>query len=127
MAKPEKNALEWSVFAVGLVLVLATLGYLVRESIVSDGGPPDVAVRLGSARPSRHGWLLSVEVTNVGSTTAEDVRVAINLELPDGTRQEAELDIAFLPPESKRQGWVSFRSDPREGTLTLGAIAFEVP
>ena len=127
MAKPEKNALEWSVFAVGLVLVLATLGYLVRESIVSDGGPPDVAVRLGSARPSQHGWLLPVEVTNVGSTTAEDVRVAIALDLPDGTRQEAELDIAFLPPASKRQGWVSFPSDPRRGTLSLGTIAFEVP
>jgi uncharacterized protein (TIGR02588 family) len=127
MTKPEKNALEWSVFAVGLVLVLATLGYLVRESVVSDGGPPDVAVRLGSARPSQHGWLLPVEVANVGHTTAEDVRVAIDLALPDGTRQEAELDIAFLPPESKRQGWVSFRSDPSQGTLTLGAIAFEVP
>jgi uncharacterized protein (TIGR02588 family) len=127
MAKPEKNALEWTVFAVGLVLVLATLGYLVRESVASGDEPPDVAVRLGSARPSQHGWLLPVEVTNVGSSTAEDVRVPIALDLPDGTREEAELDIAFLPPESKRRGWVNFRSDPGEGTLSLGAIAFEVP
>jgi uncharacterized protein (TIGR02588 family) len=127
MAKPEKNALEWTVFAVGLVMVLATLGYLVRESIVSGDGPPDVAVRLGPARPSQHGWLLPVEVTNVGSTTAEEVRVPIDLDLPDGTNEEAELDIAYLPPESKRQGWVSFRSDPGQGTLSLGAITFEAP
>jgi uncharacterized protein (TIGR02588 family) len=127
MPKPAKNALEWTVFAVGLVLVIATLGYLVRESIVSGDGPPHVAVRLGPPRPSPHGYLLPVEVTNTGSATAEDVRVPIFLELPDGAREEAELDIAFLPPDSKRMGWVSFRSDPGRGTVGIGAIAFEVP
>ncbi len=127
MPKPVKNAMEWTVFAVGLVLVLATLGYLIRESIVTDDGPPDVAVALGPPRPSRHGYLLPVEVTNTGSSTAEDVRVPIFLELPGGGREEAELDIAFLPPDSKRKGWVSFRTDPGQGTLGVGAIAFEAP
>ena len=127
MPKPAKNALEWTVFAVGLVLVIATLGYLIRESIVSGDGPPDVAVRLGPPRPSQYGYLLPVEVTNTGSATAEDVRVPIFLELPDGAREEAELDIAFLPPDSKRTGWVSFRSDPGRGTVGVGAVAFEVP
>ena len=127
MPKPTKNALEWTVFAVGLVLVIATLGYLIRESIMSGDGPPDVAVRLGPPRPSQHGYLLPVEVTNTGSATAEDVRVPIFLELPGGAREEAELDIAFLPPDSKRKGWVGFRSDPGQGTVSVGAIAFEVP
>jgi uncharacterized protein (TIGR02588 family) len=127
MAKPAKNWLEWVVFAVGLVLVLGTLGYLVRESIASDGGPPEVLARLGAPRPSASGYLVPVEVTNVGQTTAEDVRVPILLELPGGEREEAELGIAFLPRNSKRDGWVSFREDPRRGTLSLGAIAFEVP
>ena len=127
MAKPTKNRLEWTVFAIGLVLVLATLGFLVRESIVSDGGPPEVVARLGAARPSESGYLIPVEVANVGRTTAEDVLVPIFLDLPDGRREEAELNIAFLPRDSKRNGWVSFRDDPRRGTLSLGAIAFEVP
>ncbi|MBA3316995.1 MAG: hypothetical protein H0T50_02760 [Gemmatimonadales bacterium] len=127
MTKPEKNALEWTVFAIGLVLVLATLGYLSRESALDDGGPPDVVARLGGARLSKNGYLVPVEVANEGEGTAEDVVVPIALELPDGTREEAELSIAFLPRDSKRNGWVSFRTDPRRGTLSLGAIAFEVP
>ena len=127
MNKPAKNALEWTVFAIGLVLVLATLGFLVRESIVSDGGPPEVVARLGAARHSEGGYLIPVEVANVGQTTAEDVLVPIFLDLPDGSREEAELNIAFLPRDSERTGWVSFREDPRRGTLRLGAIAFEVP
>jgi hypothetical protein len=45
----------------------------------------------------------------------------------DGRRKQAELNIAFLPRDSKRDGWVSFRDDPRRGTLSLGAVAFEVP
>lgn len=127
MSKPAKNRLEWTVFAIGLVLVLATLGYLVRESIVGDGGPPEVVARLGGPRPSEGGYLVPVEVANLGRTTAEDVLVPIFLEMPDGAREEAELNIAFLPRDSKRNGWVSFRHDPRGGTLSLGAIAFEVP
>ena len=127
MSKPDKNRLEWAVFAIGLLLVLATLGYLVSESIGDVGGPPEVVARLGDPRPSASGHLVPVEVTNVGETTAEDVRVPIFLELADGKREEAELSIAFLPRNSKRDGWVSFRGDPRQGTLSLGAIAFEVP
>lgn len=127
MSKPAKNPLEWTVFGIGLVLVLATLGFLVRESIVGDEGPPEVVARLGEARPSEGGHLIPVEVANIGQTTAEDVLVPIFLDLPDGRREEAELNIAFLPRDSKRNGWVSFRDDPRRGTLSLGAIAFEVP
>jgi uncharacterized protein (TIGR02588 family) len=127
MSRPTKNRLEWTVFAIGLVLVLATLGFLVRESIVDAGGPPEVVARLGEARPSASGYLIPVEVANIGQSTAEDVLVPIFLDLPDGEREEAELNIAFLPRDSKRNGWVSFRDDPRRGTLRLGAIAFEVP
>lgn len=127
MSKPTKNALEWAVFAVGLVLVLATLGYLVRESAVGDGGPPEIVVHLGEPQPSAGGHLLPVEVVNGGQTTAEDVLVPIFLEMADGKREEAELNIAFVPRHSKRNGWVSFRNDPRRGTLSLGAMAFEAP
>jgi uncharacterized protein (TIGR02588 family) len=127
VSRPTKNRLEWTVFAIGLVLVVATLGFLVRESIMSDRGPPEVVARLGDARPSESGYLIPVEVTNIGQSTAEDVLVPIFLDLSGGRREEAELNIAFLPRGSKRNGWVGFRDDPRRGTLSLGAIAFEVP
>jgi uncharacterized protein (TIGR02588 family) len=125
--KPGKNWLEWAVFGVGLVLVLATLGFLIRESLGAAGGPPDVVARLGSPRPSAGGFMVPVEVANVGKGTAEDVKVTVVLELPRSEREEAELDIAFLPRDSRRDGWVTFQSDPAGGTLRLGTIAFEVP
>ena len=127
MNRPKKNWLEWTVFGVGLVLVLATLGYLVRESLVTHDGPPDVIARLGVPRPSAGGYLVPVEVSNVGQATAEDVRVPVFLDLPDGAREQAELAVAFLPRGSVRNGWASFRNDPARGLLRVGAIAFEEP
>lgn len=127
MAKPQKNWLEWTVFAVGLVLVLATLGFLVRESLAGGSGPPEIVARLGVPEPSAGGFMVPVEVANAGQGTAEDVKVTVVLEIPGGERAEAELDIAFLPRDSRRNGWVTFRSDPARGTLRLGPIAFEEP
>jgi uncharacterized protein (TIGR02588 family) len=125
--RPEKNVLEWTVFAIGLVLVLATLGYLVREAAVGREGPPEIVVELGPPTAASTGYLVPVRLRNVGATTAEDVVVPIVLELPDGTREESELNLAFLPRESKREGWVSFREHPGRGKLRVGAVAFEVP
>ncbi len=127
MSKPAKNWLEWSVFAAGLVLVALTLGFLVRESLVGKGGPPEVIARLGSPRAAESGYMVPVEVANVGQKSAEDVTVTVVLEEPGGGREEAELGIAFLPRDSRREGWVTFRSDPARGTLRLGPITFEVP
>ena len=127
MTKPAKNWLEWAVFGVGLVLVLATLGFLIRESLAASGGPPEIVARLGPPRASAGGFMVPVEVVNVGKGTAEDVKVAVVLELPQAEREESELDIAFLPRDSRRNGWVTFRSDPARGTLRLGPIAFEEP
>ena len=127
MPKPAKNWLEWAVFAVGLVLVLGTLGFLVRESLVTAGGPPDVVTRLGQRQAAADGFMVPVEVANLGKGTAEDVQVTVILELSDREREEAVLDIAFLPRDSRRNGWVTFQGDPKRGTLRLGPIAFEVP
>ena len=127
MTRPTKNWLEWTVFAVGLVLVLATLGFLVRESLAGGGGPPEVVARLGASRAAAGGFMVPVEVANVGQGTAEDVRVTVTLQVPGSEPEEADLDVAFLPQGSRRSGWVTFRTDPRLGSLRLGPVAFEAP
>jgi uncharacterized protein (TIGR02588 family) len=127
VTKPVKNRLEWSVFAVGLLLVLATLGFLVRESLVGEGSPPEIVARLGTPRPAAGGFMVPVEVTNLGQGTAEDIRVTVLLERRGPERDEADLDIAYLPRDSRRSGWVTFPGDLGQGTLRVGSIAFEVP
>lgn len=127
MKSVEKNRLEWIVFAVSLVLVAATFGYLIRETMVTQESPPDVAVALGAPMPGSGGFMVPVVATNRGGQTAENVQVAVELEVPGGPTHESVLVIPFLPRESHRQGWVTFPSDPGSGTLRVKGVGFQSP
>jgi uncharacterized protein (TIGR02588 family) len=122
----EKNALEWTVFGVGLVLVMATLGYLVREAFTTGSSPPELVVHLGAPRRVTEGYQVPVTVVNRGDRVAEGVSVMITL-AAKAEHEEAVLSIAFLPHQSRREGWVTFRGDPREGDLQVGPVAYASP
>jgi uncharacterized protein (TIGR02588 family) len=122
----KKNALEWTVFGAGLILVLATLAYLIREVVTTGSRPPEVAVQLGTPRRVTHGFQVPVTVVNRGDTAAEGLSVVITL-VAKAEREEAVLNIAFLPRQSKREGWVEFRGDPGEGTLETGPVVYASP
>lgn len=126
MTRLDKNLLEWSVFAVALLLVLATFGYLIREAITTDPGPPDVIVSLGEPRAGSGGHLVPVTAENRGAETAEDVQITVRLEGPSPA-EEAVLVIAYLPRGARRSGWVTFRSDPAAGKVQVAGVAFQAP
>jgi uncharacterized protein (TIGR02588 family) len=127
MKRPlEKNALEWTVFGIGLILVLATLGYLVREALTTGSSPPELVVHLGAPRRVAESFEVPVTVVNRGDRVAEGVSVSITL-AAGAEREEAVLSIAFLPHQSRRQGWVTFRSDPAGGDLRVGPVSYESP
>ena len=48
MNKPQKNWFEWIVFALGLILVSSTLGYLIFAGASMGHEPPSLEVRLGT-------------------------------------------------------------------------------
>ena len=126
--KVEKNWLEWVVFGVGLLLVVSTLAYLVYDGATAADTPPDVEVRLGEPRPGGAGFLVPVTVVNRGGQTAEGVAVEVVLETAGSPEPErGEFTVAFLPRRGTREGWVSFRSDPRAGRLTARASGYEKP
>ncbi len=127
MSRVEKNRLEWTVFALGLVLVLGTVGALVWDALQGEDSPPDLSVTLG--RPERRGesWAVPVTVHNRGGETAEGARVVVTLELPGGEKEEAEYDVAFVPRGSQREGWVHFLHPPGTGRLTGRVSGYEKP
>ena len=126
MTRFDKNALEWTVFGVSLVLVLATFGYLVRESLTVTAGPPEVVVVLGEPRTGAGGHMVQVTAENRGGETAEDVQIAVRLEVGE-VEEEAVLVVPYLPRDSRRSGWVSFRGDPGAGELRVAGVAYQVP
>lgn len=122
----EKNWLEWLVFGLSLLLVLATVGYLVREALTTERTPPEVVVRLGEPRAGGGGYQVPVAASNRGGQAAEQVQVSVTLEVA-GSSHESVLSIPFLPRESTREGWVTFPTDPRAGKLSVSGVAFQEP
>lgn len=128
-----KHPLEWAVFAVSLVLVLGTLGFLVYDAATGPSGPrgdtkpPEIVVRLGEAERSGGVYAVPVEVRNNGEETAEGVHVEVVLESPGRAPERAELVVAFVPRQSVRRGWVTFTANPDAGRLTGRALGYEKP
>lgn len=124
----KKNWLEWSVFALSIVLVLGVLGYLVYQAYNHKASTPDLYVQIWSEpsanAPNRYHILLE----NKGGTTAEEVTVELVL-MKDGEEMEkAQLQIPFAPQESKREGWVNFTKDPAKAdTVSSRVVSYKKP
>lgn len=122
-----KHPLEWAIFALSAILVAATAGYLVHDAVRGGETPPLLSVEVGTPEPLSDSWLVPVKVRNQGQETAEGVRVEVTLEIPGAPPERAEFDVAFVPRESEREGWVTFRADPSRGRLTGRAVGYEKP
>ena len=128
MKKLEKNWLEWIVFAASLVLVLSTLGYLVYDVATIGEVPPNIEVQLGQPQPQSNRFLVPLSVTNRGGETAEGVHVEVTLESGGKEQESADFEIAFLPRSSTREGWVTFKTDPRTvEQMQARVLGFEKP
>lgn len=127
MRKVDKNPVEWAVFAVSLAALLATVGFLVWDAVTSGSSSPDLRIELGPPEPRSGGFAVPVTVRNRGDETAEGVHVEVTLELPGAPPETAEIEMAFVPRRSQREGWVTFRRDPRQGRLAGRALGYEKP
>ncbi len=126
--KLQKNWLEWLVFALSLVLVLCTLGYLVYNGATSAKTPANIELELGKPQPQADRFIIPVSVTNNSDTTAETVQIEVTLENAGKEQESAQLEIGFLPRHSKREGWVTFKTDPRTvEEMTARVLGFEQP
>jgi uncharacterized protein (TIGR02588 family) len=125
--KLEKNPLEWAVFAVSLAVVLATVGFLAWDAATADGSAPDLQVELGPPEARSGAFAVPVTVHNQGDQTAEGVHIEITLEIPGTPPETAEIEMAFVPRRSQREGWATFRRDPRQGRLAGRAAGYEKP
>lgn len=127
MKTVQKNWLEWVVFAVGLVLVLAVLVYLLFSGASMGNEPPNIEVRLGTPEPQQFNFIVPVTVVNHGDETAASLRVEVVMQNHGQEQARGELDIPFLPRHATREGWVTFEQDPRSSQLKARVLGYQKP
>lgn len=128
MKKLQKNWLEWVIFAVGVVLVASTLGYLIYDAATVSEAPPKIEIKLGTPQAQSQQFIVPVSVKNTGDQTAENVQIEVVLESSGEEQERGEIQIAFLPRRAMREGWVTFQTDPRTAeSIKTRAVGFEKP
>ena len=120
----KKNALEWSVFAISLGLIVVCVGVLGYEQLTRTDRPPHVTAAVAQIVEQPEGFAIEVVVQNGGDRTAENVRIEI---VVDGTPERGEAVVAYVPYRSQRRAWLVLPSDPRHRRLVVRVLGFEEP
>ena len=124
----DKNGLEWTVFGISLVLVLAILVYLSYMAYTQKPSTPDLTVEYFHDPSANAPYRYRVVVENRGGETAEEVQVELTIESGEKEVESAQLNIAFSPKYSKREGWVNFKEDPASSdTLVARVMSYKRP
>ena len=124
----KKNWFEWSVFGVGLVLVLGILGYLVYKTATHVSGPPDLFVEYSPEPGTYEPYRYHVTLHNKGHETAEAIVVELSLVSAGEEPEKTELSFAYCPKESTQEGWVSFSRLPiKSDTIQVRIVSYGKP
>jgi uncharacterized protein (TIGR02588 family) len=124
----KKNALEWIVFSLGLVLVLGIIAYLCYQTAIYRSGTPDLYVHYVKDPSTHNPNRYRIIVTNKGGKTAEEVKIEATLRKGDSNLEKAELEIAFSPKLSEREGWVNFSAaSSTADSIYVRVVSYQSP
>lgn len=123
---PTKNLLEWLVFGISALLVLATLALLTVATLQVEDGPAEMRAETGKP-VSKDGWMrIPVTVRNNGQRVAANVEVKVCIGSGEAKR-EAGFTIDFVPRGGSRTGAVSFREMGEPVALECEVLGYEEP
>lgn len=131
MKLPSKNWLEWTVFAAGLTLLVAVVGYLVVQVVRHRDEPAALTIALGEpwspAGTDAAQLVVPITVGNHGGQTAAEVDVEVLLVRDGKALERRELTFPFVPRRSSRSGSLTFQRHPRREELVAHVLGYLEP
>jgi uncharacterized protein (TIGR02588 family) len=124
---PSPPWVERLIFAASLALVLGVAAALVVLDRPFTADATAIAARALPVDPApRDGRLVvPVEVTNEGTTSADDVVIEVRLGGP--TDERRELHLAHLPQGARKRGTVVFYTTARSARPTARVVSYMTP
>lgn len=123
----KKNALEWTVFTAGLLVMIALFSYLIYLMVTERNSPPLIQVSL-ETEPKLPAYTFRVTIRNTGDETAMNVTTEFSLENKGQVIEKTELQIDHLPKGSTREGWIVFVNNPQQAdTMIAKVVSFLKP
>ena len=121
------SLLEWVFAAVGLLVVVVALGFLVYRGATKGDTPPAIKIEVVSVTRAGENYLVNFRVTNTGDTTAAALMLEGELKNGEKSEETSDVTLTYLPAHSMRQGGLFFTKNPNEYQLKLRAKGYEQP
>lgn len=121
------SVIEWIVAAVGLILVLFSIGYLTFEAITSTDSPPNLTVKVTSIEHLSNGYLVEFKVRNEGERPAANVVIEGKLSGGEKEIETKTTTINYVASKSERDGGLFYTENPEQNKLEIKAIGYENP
>jgi uncharacterized protein (TIGR02588 family) len=119
---------EWAIAGVGALAILSLIGFFIFEGIAGGKAPVDVVIQQQPVIPVQDGYLVPIQVRNVGDDTAEGLDIeGTLLDSAGNTIETSETTMDYLPPHSATEGGLFFTKDPRRYSLQLIPKGYEIP
>ena len=126
-ATGRKPLLEWAAASLGLILLLALLGFIGWQAVQAPNGPPAVTVSTGRVSQVLGGYVVNVIARNPTSSTASQVEVEGTLDLKGGEAETSSVTFDYIAGGSERKGGLFFSQDPRRHQLEVRALGYREP
>ncbi len=131
---PQKNrasenktpALEWIAAALGLILLVGSLGPILYDAFDQDT-PPRLEAQAGPVVSVGSRYLVQVTVWNHGGSTTAAVNVEGTLKQNGKTIETASTTFDYVPAHSSTKGGMFFTHNPRAYRIQLEANAYMEP
>jgi uncharacterized protein (TIGR02588 family) len=126
-AEPPPPFWEWVCAGIGLLLLAASIGYLVQDAVVAGEARPLPVVEVKEIAPHGPQFLVRIEVRNEGHATAAALRVLGELRRGDEVLESSEVELDYVPGHSSRGAAMLFTQDPRLLRLAISARSWRDP
>ncbi len=119
--------LELVVAVIGLLLIAATMGFMVYRAVWGSQSPPDIVVTIDSIQPVSNGYLVNINTVNNGGMTAQGLTIEAELSSNSESVETSEITIEYLPSYSERKGGIFFTNNPGDFELKVRPKGYEQP
>lgn len=117
----------WGIAVLGLLLVAASISFMLYEAIAGDSTHADITVQVDATVPTRNGYLVKFRAVNVGGSTVEGLTIEGVLRNGSEVLETSDTVLEWVPAHSEREGGLFFSADPRQYQLQLRAKGYENP
>ena len=123
----ERTPAEWITFLVASALLLAIVGLVVYDWLVTPPSPPVLRVTSGEVQQREDQFYVPFTVENTGGDTVESVQVIAELTVDGQVVEDGEQQIDFLAGNETQEGAFIFTQDPAGGELTVRVASYKMP